>query len=234
VLRIARLSRGAAVSGAIGLGPWLALAGIGALHGLNPATAWALVAAWRWRGGARATAWRALLPIAVGHVAAVALVALLAVVGLVAQRGVLPWLAGGMSVFVAAVHVSGRLPCGLRHAGLALCSFAVATAQGVGMMLVPALIPLCVASSPARAITASGSMGLALAAVGLHLVAMLAATCATVGLVALVASRGPLARRVAGHAAARLCGLRRAWGSSTWRPHRRTLRSAPHASAGDP
>ena len=34
-----------------GAGPWLALAGVGALHGLNPATGWVVVAAWRLRGG---------------------------------------------------------------------------------------------------------------------------------------------------------------------------------------
>jgi hypothetical protein len=59
-------------------------------------------------------------------------------------------------------------------------------AQGAGMMLVPTLIPLCVAGSPAREITASGSMSLALAAVALHLAAMLAATCVA----ALAACRG--------------------------------------------
>ncbi len=47
-------------------------------------------------------------------------------------------------------------------------------ANGAGMMLVPAVIPLCVSGSPARAITATGSMALALAAVVLHLAAMLA------------------------------------------------------------
>ena len=43
-----------------------------------------------------------------------------------------------------------------------------------GMMLVPTLVPLCVAGSPAREITASGSVSLALAAVALHLAAMAA------------------------------------------------------------
>jgi hypothetical protein len=175
------------VSDSIGLGPWLAVAGVGALQGLNPATGWALVAAWRLRGGERALAWRALAPLAVGHVASVALIAALAVVGLVAQRGVLPWVAGGLSAIVAAIHGAGYLPCRMRHAagqvGLALWSFAMAAAQGAGMMLVPAMIPLCVSGSPARAITASGSMGLALAAVALHLAAMLGVTAAMAALV---------------------------------------------------
>ncbi len=44
------------------------------------------------------------------------------------------------------------------------------------MMLVPALIPLCLADGAAREITASGSLPLALAAVGVHMVAMLVVT----------------------------------------------------------
>jgi hypothetical protein len=52
----------------------------------------------------------------------------------------------------------------------------MATAHGAGMMLVPALVPLCLSSGPAREITASGSLALALAAVGLHTAAMLATT----------------------------------------------------------
>ncbi len=175
--------------------PWLAVAGVGAVHGLNPATGWAFVAAWGVRAGERLPAWRALAPIAVGHAASVALIAALATLGLVAQRGVLPWLAGGLAVFVAAVHVSGHLPHRVRkaagQAGLALWSFAMATAHGAGMMLVPALIPLCVTGSPAREITASGSMLLALAAVAVHMAAMLAVT----GAIAAGARRGWAALR---------------------------------------
>jgi hypothetical protein len=43
-------------------------------------------------------------------------------------------------------------------------------------MLVPALAPLCLADNPAREITASGSLVLALAAVGVHTAAMLVTT----------------------------------------------------------
>ena len=196
------------MSGVLGLGPWLAVAGLGALHGLNPAAGWALVAALGVPGGERAAACRARAPaaslasLAIGHAASVALVALLAVVGVVAQRGVLPWIAGGSSLLVAAIHVSGHLPGRLRHAtgqaGLALWSFAMATVQGAGMMLVPALIPLCVSGSPAREITATGSLALALAAVVLHLAAMLAVT----------AAMAALARRV--HGLLRRCRAPRA------------------------
>jgi hypothetical protein len=58
--------------------------------------------------------------------------------------------------------------------GLGAWSFLMASAHGAGLMLVPVLIPLCLSSSPARELTASGSLPVALAAVGVHMAAMLA------------------------------------------------------------
>jgi hypothetical protein len=52
----------------------------------------------------------------------------------------------------------------------------MATAHGAGLMLVPALVPLCMSDTPAREITASGSVVLALAAIAVHLAAMLVTT----------------------------------------------------------
>jgi hypothetical protein len=71
-----------------------------------------------------------------------------------------------------------RAPMSLRtgHAGIALWSFLMATAHGAGLMLVPALVPLCLADNPAREIAASGSLVLALAAVVVHMAAMLVTT----------------------------------------------------------
>lgn len=165
-----------------GIGPWLAVAGVGALHGLNPATGWGLAAAWGVRSGRRAQAWRALAPMALGHTAAVVLVAASTALGMAAARGLLPWLAGAGAVLAVAVHVSARR-CGRVHraaapAGLALWSLAAGALHGAGMMLVPALVPLCVSASPAREITASGSLGLALAAVAVHLASTLSVTAA--------------------------------------------------------
>ena len=50
------------------------------------------------------------------------------------------------------------------------------TAHGSGLILLPALLPLCMTDGPARAITATGSFALMLAAVALHLLAMLGTT----------------------------------------------------------
>jgi hypothetical protein len=49
-------------------------------------------------------------------------------------------------------------------------------------MLVPAVIPLCLAASPTHALTAGTSLPIALAALGVHTAAMLA----TIGIVAIV------------------------------------------------
>src|SRR3954467_10973138 len=58
------------------LRPWLPPAGLGALHGLNPAAGWMPAAAWGVRSRDRTQALRALVPIALGHAASLALVAL--------------------------------------------------------------------------------------------------------------------------------------------------------------
>jgi hypothetical protein len=172
------------------LWPWLAVAGLGALHGLNPVTGWMFAAAWGVQSRDRAQALRALVPIAAGHAASVALVAAAVALGLAMSRVVLQALAGVLLVVVAVYHLSGRkrkrarTPAG--HAGLALWSFMMSTAHGAGLMLVPALIPLCMGDTPAREITASGSLTLALAAVGVHTAAMLAVT----GVIASAVCRG--------------------------------------------
>jgi len=160
--------------------PWLAVAGVGALHGLNPAAGWMVAASWGVRSGNRAQALRALVPIAVGHATSVALVAAAVAFGLSLDRAVLQALAGALLIAAAMLHLSGRTAmrtrAPARHAGLALWSFMMSTAHGAGLMLVPALIPLCMSDGPAREITASGSLTLALAAVGVHTAAMLAVT----------------------------------------------------------
>ncbi|UUZ72346.1 hypothetical protein LP415_00475 [Polaromonas sp. P1(28)-8] len=62
----------------------------------------------------------------------------------------------------------------------------MSTAHGAGLMLVPALIPLCAGDASVLKMTESGPLTLALAAVGVHTAAMLAVT----GLVATGVCRG--------------------------------------------
>jgi len=179
------------------LGPWLAVAGVGALHGLNPATGWMLAAASGLHSRDRVQAWRALMPIALGHAVSVVLVAsavaLAVAMGLPMDRGLLQAFAVALFVIAVAAHLrrrtgarSTRAPAAragsagwvgwTRQGGLALGSFIMSTAHGAGLMLVPALIPICIGDGPAREITASGSLTLAAAAVCVHTAAMLAVT----------------------------------------------------------
>lgn len=181
------------------LWPWLAAAGVGVLHGLSPSSGWPLAAAWGFfhaRGPSRAL--RAWLPLALGHLLSVALVAALVVTGLAIDRRLLLGLAAGLLIVVVMLHLSRsggarRLPVG--SLGLGLCSFMMATAHGAGLMLVPALVSLCVADAPGRGGSASGHLALALAALLVHTAAMLLSAAAISlgvcrGLQALAGRRG--------------------------------------------
>jgi hypothetical protein len=156
------------------LWPWLAVAGAGALHGLNPCTGWGLAAVCGWRAGGALRTLRALGPIALGHAASIAAVAAAVALGLAMDR---LWLLAGAAL-LAAVLLVWRWRSRAGPAGVALGSFVASTLHGSGLMLVPALVPLCLSASPAREITASGSLALALAAVAVHMAAMLAVTAA--------------------------------------------------------
>jgi hypothetical protein len=163
----------------VNIWPWLAVAGIGALHGLNPVSGWGFAAAWGMRSGDRVKTIGALVPIGIGHVASIGLVAGAVAFGLSMDRVAMQVVAGGLLVVVAICHLSGRtkrarVPAG--KAGLALWSFMMSSAHGAGLMLIPVLMPLCTGNAVAREITASGSLTLAFAAVGVHSAAMLAVT----------------------------------------------------------
>src|SRR5437016_12703598 len=70
--------------------PWLALAGLGLFHGLNPAMGWLFAVALGLHRGSQRTVLLSLIPITLGHAAAVAAV-LLAVLtlGLVIDHAML-------------------------------------------------------------------------------------------------------------------------------------------------
>src|SRR5919204_398783 len=110
--------------------PWLALAGLGLFHGLNPAMGWLFAVALGLHRRSRRIVLLSWIPIALGHAAAVALVLVLV------------------------------LTTGL--AGLALWSFLMSSAHGAGLMLVPVLLPFCLANSPSGQITVSGFLPIAL------------------------------------------------------------------------
>jgi hypothetical protein len=169
--------------------PWLALAGLGAFHGINPAMGWLFAVALGLHRRSRAVVLEALAPIAIGHALAVLAVALAVVLlGIVVDQRAVRILAGVLLIGWAAYHTlygsRHRVRFGMQVSmlGLGAWSFLMATAHGAGLMLVPVLIPLCLAASPAKELTAAGSVPVALAAVGVHTLAMLATT----GIIALV------------------------------------------------
>jgi len=124
----------------------------------------------------------ALLPIAIGHAASVAIVAGAFALGLWMDHTRVQGLAGALLIGAALCRwLRGTAQCTpintqAGHAGIALWSFLMATAHGAGMMLVPALVPLCMTGNPASEINASGSLFVALIAVSVHTAAMLVTT----------------------------------------------------------
>jgi hypothetical protein len=170
--------------------PWLALAGLGAFHGINPAMGWLFAVALGLHRRSRAVVLESLLPIALGHALSIALVALAVVaLGIVVDPRIVRALAGTLLIGWALWHSlygsRHRVRVGMQTgmAGLAGWSFLMASAHGAGLMLVPVLIPLCLAASPAHELTASGSFAVALAAVAVHTLALLIVTGAVAMLV---------------------------------------------------
>lgn len=170
------------------LGPWLVVAGLGAFHGLNPAMGWLFaVALGLHRGSGRVVAW-AMAPIALGHALAVA-VAVLAflALGAVLELSVLRKIAGalllGWAVWVFRRGHPRRVRVGMTTgaAGLVLWSFTMASAHGAGLMLLPALVPICFAGETVPHLATTTAR--ALLVVLLHSGAMLAVTAAVAFLV---------------------------------------------------
>jgi hypothetical protein len=171
-----------------GLWPWLALVGLGAFHGINPAMGWLFAVALGLHRHSRAVVAGALAPIAFGHVLSVAIVvAAVLLVGLVVDQTLLRRAAGllliGWSLYHALYGSRHRVRFGMTvgFAGLAAWSFLMASAHGAGLMLIPVVLPLCLAASPGGELGA-GALPTALGAVAVHGLAMLAAT----GVIALV------------------------------------------------
>lgn len=123
--------------------PWIALALLGALHGVNPGMGWLFAVARGLQLEERRAVWRALLPLAVGHAAAIAVALVVAVLlGLVIPVALVRW---GVVVALALLGLRQLLRHrhprfgGMRigNGALAVWSFLVASAHGAGLMAVP-------------------------------------------------------------------------------------------------
>jgi hypothetical protein len=122
---------------------WGTLLFLGAFHGVNPGMGWLFAVALGMQENRASAVWRALLPLGLGHAAAIA-VALLAgiLAGAVIPLGVLRWPIAVFLVLLGARRlVRHRHPRGfgmrIGLGGLTLWSFLVATAHGAGLMVLP-------------------------------------------------------------------------------------------------
>jgi hypothetical protein len=165
---------------------WLALAGLGAFHGINPAMGWLFAVALGLQRGSRAAVLWALLPIALGHALSIAIV----VTAVAALRVFvdLPMLQGASALLLFAFglyrllgrhRARGGMQVGF--ADLTLWSFLMASGHGAGLMLIPVLLKMSAGGAHAghhmAALPPMGdSAGAALAAIGVHTIAMLATT----------------------------------------------------------
>ena len=120
-------------------------------------------------------------PIAFGHAASIAVVLLgVLALGLALDHRALSRIAGAALLGWALWHgLRGhrqRLRVGMQTGltGLALWSFLMVSAHGAGLMLVPAVLPLCHSGSSAAVFTTAGTFPVAMAAAALHTAAMLA------------------------------------------------------------
>jgi hypothetical protein len=166
--------------------PPLALAGLGAFHGLNPAMGWLFAVALGLHRHSRPLVYLSLLPIAAGHALAVAVaVGLLVAAGTMLPGNAIRIGSGLLLIGWAAYHWRfghrHRVRFGMQTGllGLGIWSFLMATAHGAGLMLWPVLMPFCTAAAG----TEAGPAALALAGVWIHTAAMLAVTAAIAGIV---------------------------------------------------
>ncbi|MBV9849492.1 MAG: hypothetical protein JO250_07375 [Armatimonadetes bacterium] len=128
--------------------PWIALALLGAYHGLNPGMGWLFAVSLGLQRRSRRAVLAALPPIALGHAASIAAVA--GAVGLaqiVLPMQVLKWALAVLLIgFGTFKLVRSRHPrwvgmqVGFRD--LTVWSFLMASAHGAGLMLVPVLLAL--------------------------------------------------------------------------------------------
>ncbi|MEZ5932189.1 MAG: hypothetical protein R3F54_09600 [Alphaproteobacteria bacterium] len=165
------------------LWPWLTLIGLGMFHGANPAMGWLFAVALGQHRGSRSAVLGALVPIAIGHLLSTVIIAgLIVSLGFVVDHGIIRKLSGLLLIGWGLYHqIYGhrhRVRVGMTAGffGLLLWSFLMATAHGAGMMLVPALIPLCLSGTPAAGLLSGGSLLIAALAIGLHALSMLVVT----------------------------------------------------------
>jgi hypothetical protein len=155
---------------------WLTLLGFGAFHGLNPGMGWLFAVSLALQDQSERVLWRALPPIAVGHVLALSAVVapLLLLNSLVPLRPVRILAAAALLAFgiwkLARWYRHPRW-VGMKVGGreLVLWSFLTANGHGAGLMVAPVIMSLM----PEQAQPGAGrGMNEALLGIGLHTAAL--------------------------------------------------------------
>ncbi|HET9642524.1 MAG TPA: hypothetical protein VFP68_04015 [Burkholderiaceae bacterium] len=161
---------------------WLAVLGLGAYHGLNPAMGWPLAVANGMTARRGSAVFATVVPLGAGHLAAMAVV--LAPFALVAQ--LLAWnhlfravaallvIAFGLAKLLMPRHP--RFLARIPPTRLAWWSFLMATAHGAGLMLLPVMIGLCGQGDSIR----QSLSGLAASGVAIAITVALVHTLATI------------------------------------------------------
>jgi hypothetical protein len=156
---------------------WAAVVGSGVFHGANPAMGWLFATALGLQRGSRAALLLALPPIALGHAASILLfTSSAAALGARLPGVALQWGLGALLITWAVwQHAYGhrhrvRVGMTVGFAGLAAWSALMATVHGAGLMLMPAMLPLCGG--------AANSLAVPFAFTALHTLTTLATTAA--------------------------------------------------------
>jgi hypothetical protein len=177
-----------------GAGPWVALALLGAFHGINPGMGWLFAVGLGLQEGSRKAVTQALVPIAVGHELSVAVVVIV-LGGAEAAGPVAGVRAAGAVVLIGfglwKLARPNRHPrwVGFRvnRRQLTGWSFLMSSAHGAGLMLVPVLVGLPAASGAGHSEALTAGVGRAtLATGGLAVLVHTAAMLAVMGAVALL------------------------------------------------
>ena len=164
---------------------WLVVAALGTFHGLNPAMGWLFAVALGLYRRSRRVVLLSLVPIALGHALAAGSMLMAGLsLGMVVDHTILNRMCGALLIGWAAWHALRghrmRPLVGMQtgFAGLTVWSFVMAGSHGAGLMLIPALMPICSALPNAMGAAAGGGLTATLAAAALcvHSAAMLLTT----------------------------------------------------------
>ena len=127
---------------------WAVLFGLGAFHGINPGMGWLFAVALGMQEAGSRGVWRAMLPLALGHVLSVGAIVFVAIaLGVVVPLRYVEWLAVVVLLaFGIAKLIRSRHPrwVGIRVGmkDLTLWSFLMASAHGAGLMVLPVVFSM--------------------------------------------------------------------------------------------